>query len=160
MWLVRLGEYSLAIVCVVFLLLLAWCNLGKAECLSSAAEVRATHGQVHAYWGMRVPGYEGAKCWSKFPLSIGKARVRLSHLTQTVAANDGHKTQSPLVSLDAASRLEVRSAGAALSKQAEPSPNRLSLDDMLEQMGWIEYTITYNKLVDYGIKLWQSDCCL
>jgi hypothetical protein len=153
-------RYYLWIVACVFLLSLAWCSLGRTECLSSASEVRATWGHVHAYWGTRVPGYEGEKCWSRLPIAIGKVRARLKHLTQTVAANDGHKTQSPLVSSETATGIEVRSAGAALSKQAAPSPpNRDSLDEMLEEMGWVDYLVTYSALVNYGINLWYAEYC-
>src|SRR5215467_7696011 len=50
------------------------------ECLSSASAVWAAHPGSHATWRLRLPGYEGAKCWfARGSTNVAVPRVR--HVT-------------------------------------------------------------------------------
>jgi hypothetical protein len=49
----------------------------RSECLSSAEAVWNAHPGSHATWRLRLPGYEGVKCWfAKGSTNLQAPRVR------------------------------------------------------------------------------------
>jgi hypothetical protein len=71
----------------------------------------------------------------------------------------GKRTQTEVKRIETSASRQAVVAGdtdVALS-YSMPSPPIRTAESMLEEMGWVEYTVKYNKLVDYGIKLWKRE---
>ncbi len=139
--------------CFMFVIL-AYPLMAKAECLSSPKEVRAVHGiAAHAYWGYHVSGHDGKKCWSNVSIATAAPPSRKTAVAYPKRREVMHATLVGKNTQTAPYTVTPTSL-PRLSGGGDSPPDRII--DLLDEMGWIDYMITYNKLVDYGHQLWDK----
>jgi hypothetical protein len=122
----------------------------RAECLSSASEVRFAHGMTS--WSTYAT-VNGRRCYflgvrptyAKAPLllhrnaSTGKGVVH-AELSKTIDISSGEDSRG----------------GAALSDIAVPA-TQVTVIDLLTEMGWVDYLVRLNRLVDIANKRWIGE---
>jgi hypothetical protein len=142
--------------CMAFIIVLVGFNTAFAECLHSAKEVRAAHGiAAHSYWGYRVPGYVGQKCWSNVPLVYGEASVEEGERFSRKHGSQKRR-QTPV---RVAAQTAIHTQDVALSAAASfPIPRiTASVIDLLIEMGWVDYLVHVQERVDIIKQRWKSE---
>ena len=143
---------ALSILIVIFLSTFAHAS----ECLSSAKEVRAIHGMsAHSYWGLRVSGHEGSRCWSSVPIAKTKK------VGQRVTRKEVAAEKRPLET--ASEVMQTRTAESALSAAVTHSEVVVNIDRVIDLL--LEHScadmevMAWNKLVDIAHDRWINEVC-
>ena len=154
-----------------------------SECLSSAKDVRAVHGMsAHSYWGLRVSGHEGQRCWSNQvnsrvgtkPYLAPSTKASASHASAVHGPNSGFDSRdgSQLSKrrevmpekrpLETASEvMQTHTAESALSAAVlqPPTPAEQRIIALLTEMGWVDYLVRVNQIVDNAYNRWINEVC-
>lgn len=142
--------------CLAAIFVVVGVNTAFAECLHSAKEVRAAHGMsAHSYWGYRVSGYVGQKCWSNVPLVYGEASDKEG---ERVSRKYGSQKRR-LTPVRVAAQTAVHTQDVALSAAGSfPIPRiTTSVVDLLIEMGWVDYLVRVQERVDIIKQRWKSE---
>lgn len=142
--------------CLAAFLVVVGSNTAFAECLRSAKEVRAVHGTAaHSYWGYRVAGYVGQKCWSNVPLIYGEASGKEGERESRTHGSEKRR-QTPM---RIAAQTAIHTRGVALSAAASFPPKRITVSvvDLLLEMGWVDYLLQVQERVDIVKQRWKTE---
>ena len=150
---------ALSILIVIFLSTFAHAS----ECLSSAKEVRAVHGMsAHSYWGYHVEGYEGRRCWSNVSLAkevMRNAKSARPYNHDTKFRKEVMPEKRPLET--ASEVMQTHTAESALSAAVlqPPTPAEQRIIALLTEMGWVDYLVRVNQIVDNAYNRWINEVC-
>jgi hypothetical protein len=138
-------RFTLVVIAFLMIIFLSWC--AHAECLSSSRAVRSAH---------------GANAWSTYTTVNGRRCYSLGvRPTYAKASLPLHRVASTRKEVVRHGANEITSSGeesrdgAALSDIAVPATR--TVIDLLTEMGWVDYLVRLNKLVDIAHKRWISE---
>ena len=134
-----------------------------SECLSSAKQVRAVHGMsAHSYWGYHVDGHEGQRCWSNVSIAKEVMKVAARKTTRDIEKKLRKEVMPEKRPLETASEvMQTHTAESALSAAVlqPPTPTEQRIIALLTEMGWVDYLVRANQIVDIAYKRWINEVC-
>jgi len=150
---------ALSISIVIFLSTFAHAS----ECLSSAKQVRAVHGMsAHSYWGYHVDGHEGQRCWSNVSIAKEVMKVAARKTTRDIEKKLRKEVMPEKRPLETASEvMQTHTAESALSAAVlqPPTPAEQRIIAILTEMGWVDYLVRVNKVLDIAYDRWINEVC-